>query len=199
MMTTPFTLSLFKTLRVISLLLSPLLLGSCSSIQVSQDYDATAHFNDIKTVQWLDDADQVEPKAATFAAKNPLIAKRIHQAITIELPQKGITFVDQNPTGYVTYHLETFSKKRGSQVTTSFGFGSFGRYGGFGFQTYPDGDYYDQEKLVIDLFNAEKKLIWRGISTRYIEEHLAPEELTQRIQEGVKKLLEQYPPNAAKP
>jgi len=52
---------------------------------------------------------------------------------------------------------------------------------------------------VIDLFNAEKKLIWRGISTRYIEEHLAPEELTQRIQEGVKKLLEQYPPNAAKP
>ncbi len=169
-------------------------LTGCSSIQVSQDYDETAHFSDIKAVQWLEEADQVEPKAAMFAAKNPLIAKRIRQAITNELSRKAISFVDQNPNGYVTYHVETLSKPRPNQVTTSFGFGSHGSFGGFGFQTHPDGDYYDEGKLVIDLFDDQKKLIWRGISTRYVEEHTAPEEMTQTIQEVVKKLLEQYPP-----
>lgn len=169
-------------------------LTGCSSIQVSQDYDEAAHFSEIKTVQWLKETDQVEPKAARFAAKNPLIAIRISQAIRNELSRKDISFVDQNPNGYVTYHVETLSKPRSNQVTTSFGFGSHGSFGGFGFQAYPDRDYYDEGKLVIDLFNGQKKLIWRGISTRYVEEHTAPEEMTKTIQEVVQKLLEQYPP-----
>lgn len=174
-------------------------LSGCSSIQVSQDYQANARFESIKTLQWLDEADQVEPKASTFAAKNPLIATRITQAITQQLSLKKIDVVTENPTGFVTYHVETLAKPRSSQVTTSFGFGSYGRYGGFGFQTHPDGDYYDEGKLVIDIFNAEKQLIWRGISTRYVEEHIAPEEQTKIIQEVVSKLLEQYPPTTVSP
>lgn len=193
---TSHTNRLFFSLIMVGVLFS---LSGCSSIQVSQDYDATANFSVIKTIQWLSEADQIEPKATTFAAQNPLIAKRIARAISTELNQKGITFVDKNPTGYVTYHIETVSKPRANQVTTSFGFGSYGRFGGFGFQTSPDNDYYDQGKLVIDLFNDQKKLIWRGISTRYVEEHTAPDELTKTIQEVVKKLLDQYPPKSAQP
>lgn len=174
-------------------------LTGCSSIQVSQDYDKTADFKALQTVQWLEEADQVEPKAATFSSQNPLIAKRITQAIAKELSTKGMTFVDENPTGYVTYHIETITKPRSNQVTTTFGFGSHGSFGGFGFQTHPDGDYYDEGKLVIDLFNDQKKMIWRGISTRYVEQHTAPEEMTKTIQEVVKKLLEQYPPEAVQP
>ena len=185
---------LFFSLIIVGLLFG---LNGCSSIQVSQDYDATANFSVIETVQWLDETDQIKPKAATFAAQNPLIAERITRAISAELNQKDITFVDKNPSGYVTYHVEMVSKPRTNQMTTSFGFGSYGRFGGFGFQTSPDRDYYDQGKLVIDLFNNQKKLIWRGISTRYIEEHTAPDELTETIQEVVKKLLDQYPPKTA--
>lgn len=176
------------------------LLSACSGIQVSQDYDDKANFTNIKTLQWVPDDKQIDPKATEFAKKNPLIAKRIEKAITTEMQAKGHQFVTQNPDAFITYHVGTKSKIRSQPVTTSIGFGTFGggSFGGIGIQTSPDVEQYEEGRLVIDILDKNQKLLWRGTSTTYIEDHLSSEETTELVNELVQKLLAQYPPNTTK-
>lgn len=176
------------------------LLSGCSGIQVSQDYDNEATFSNIKTLQWVPKEKQIDPKAAEFSKKNPLIAKRIEKAITNEMQAKGHQFVTENPDAFITYHVGTQSKIRSQPVTTSIGFGTFGGggYGGIGIQTSPDVEQYEEGRLVIDILDTNQKLLWRGTSTTYLEDHLSSEETTELVNEVVQKLLAQYPPDAKK-
>jgi len=172
------------------------LLSACSGIQVSQDYDDKANFSSIKTLQWVPNEKQIDPKASDFAKKNPLIAKRIEKAITDEMQAKGYHFVTQSPDAFITYHIGTQSKIRSQPVSTSIGFGTFGGggFGGIGIQTSPDVEQYEEGRLVIDILDTHQKLLWRGTSTTYLEDHLNSEETTELVNKVVQKLLAQYPP-----
>ena len=176
------------------------LLSACSGIQVSQDYDDKANFTNIKTLQWVPDDKQIDPKATEFAKKNPLIAKRIEKAIISEMQAKAYKFVTQNPDAFITYHVGTQSKVRSQPVSTSIGFGTFGGggYGGIGIQTSPDVEQYEEGRLVVDILDTNQKLLWRGTSTTYLEDHLSSEETTELVNKVVQKLLAQYPPGAQK-
>ncbi|MDG4812173.1 DUF4136 domain-containing protein [Hydrogenovibrio sp. 3SP14C1] len=176
------------------------LLSGCSGIQVSQDYDDKANFGSIKTLQWVPNDKQIDPKASDFAEKNPLIAKRVENAITNEMQAKDYKFVTQNPDAFITYHIGTKSKIRSQPVSTSIGFGTFGggSFGGIGFQTSPDVEQYEEGRLVVDILDTNQKLLWRGTSTTYLEDHLSSEETTELVNKVVKKLLAQYPPGAQK-
>ncbi len=49
-------------------------LSGCSTVQVSDDYDTSTDFSQLKTYDWLPAGDQVKPTAEEFEKKNPLIA-----------------------------------------------------------------------------------------------------------------------------
>lgn len=181
-------------------LLTSLLYG-CSSIQVSQDYAPGIQFSGLKNYQWLPADQETKPTATEFAKNNPLIAKRIKDAIRHELSLKGFSIVDQNADAFITYHISSIQKLRSSPVTTTIGFGTgFGghSFGGFGFQTGSDIDQYEQGQLIIDVLSKQGKLLWRGKSTTPLEEHASPEETTKLINEVIQKLLAQYPPDQVK-
>lgn len=182
--------------KILSALFLLFILNGCSTIQVSEDYAQNVDFNALKTYQWLPVADQVEPTAAEFEKKNPLIAQRFENAITREMQTKGYRFVTDKPQAYVTYHVGVKSKIRSTPVTTTVGFGTgfYGGYGGLGFQTEPDIQEYQQGKVVVDILNADKKLIWRGISTSDVEQHESPQQITEQVNQIIQKLLAQYPP-----
>lgn len=171
-----------------------LLLSACSSIQVSQDYDKSTDFSQLKHYQWLPTKQQTKPKASNFETQNPLIAKRIIQAVEANLNAKGTPFNADKVDAYVTYHVSTKTRVRSSPVTTSVGFGTYGRYGSVGFQTAPDIQQYEEGKLVIDIIDLKGQLLWRGTSSSIIQEHPTPEESTAKINEVVTKMLAQYPP-----
>jgi len=175
-------------------------LTGCSSIPVNQDYDASANFGAIKKVQWLPVQQQTEPTAQAFEKQNPLIAKRIRNAIQSSLAAKGIALVNDQADAFVSYRFSVESKLRTDNVRTSigFGFGHFSRHGGLMFNTAPDLYEYDEGKLVIDILDMRGNLIWRGISPSLLEEQSTPAETTQLVNDVVAKVLSQYPPKPVK-
>lgn len=172
------------------------LLAGCSSIQVSQDYDKQVDFSSYHSYLWLPEEDQVKPGAAQLQAQNRLVSQRIETAITRVLAEKGFQpSSNQNTDFYVTYHLELKDKVASRPMQTTFGFGRYGYYSGamieFG---QPDIYQYEEGQLAIDILNADKQLVWRGISRSALDGNLSPEKLTQLINEAVEKNLAQFPP-----
>ncbi|BBP43984.1 DUF4136 domain-containing protein [Thiosulfativibrio zosterae] len=179
-----------------ALILSALTLTGCSQIPVNQDYDSKATFTALTQFQWLPENQQVEPTAKSFATQNPLLAKRIENAIIQEIQAKGLTFSTESANAYVTYHVSSQSKLRTvpASTTIGFGIGSWGRYGGIGFQSGQDIQEYDEGKIQIDILDSNGQLMWRGISPTRIVEQSSPEKTTEFINEVVKKILAQFPP-----
>ena len=104
---------------------------------------------------------------------------------------------DNIPDFYVAYELKIFKKinSSGGSSGFSFGFGSFGRSGGFGVSTGNQVVEYDEIMLVIDFINTDSgDLVWRGIGTRRFWQHSKPEETTEIVNETVNKILSQFPP-----
>ncbi|MBN2866344.1 MAG: DUF4136 domain-containing protein [Thiotrichales bacterium] len=175
-------------------------LSGCSTIPVNQDYDTSANFSAIKKVQWLPVQQQTEPTAYEFQKQNPLIAKRIQNAIQNSLASRGVALVNDQADAFVTYRFSVDSKLRTDNFRTSigFGFGSFSRHGGLMLNTAPDLYEVEEGKLVIDILDMRGNLIWRGISPSLLKEQSTPAETTQLVNAVVDKILSQYPPKPIK-
>ena len=169
-------------------------LTGCSSIPINQDYDASANFSVIKKVQWLPEQQQTSPAAQAFQKQNPLIAKRIQNAIQSSLAKKGIALVNDQADAFVNYQFSVESKLRSDPFNTSIGFGSFNRHAGFMFNTRPELYEYDEGNLVIDILDMRGNLIWRGMSPSLLTEQSTPAETTNLVNRVVEKVLSQYPP-----
>lgn len=167
----------------------------CSSVPVNQDYDTSYDFSKIRSVEWLPATRQTEPKASTFEQQNPLIAKRIQNAITEQLQLKGIATRQSGlADAFVTYHYSTKRVLQADPVSTSFGFGMYSRHSGVMFRTSPDIYEYEEGRLVIDIIGRNNQLLWRGISPSRLVEQATPAETTARVNEVVASILAQYPP-----
>ena len=174
---------------------SSLFVAGGSGIPVNQDYDTSFNFSNIKSVEWLPAANQTPPKAITFEQQNPLIAKRIQTAITEQLGQKGIAMRTAGLSdAYVTYHYSSKRVLQADPVSTSFGFGVFGRHSGMMFRTSPDLYEYEEGRLVIDILSKNNQLLWRGISPSLLTEQASPQETTAKVKQIVASILAQYPP-----
>ena len=173
-------------------------LSSCSSIQVSQDYQPGADFSQYKSYEWLPENMQTKPKQATFEKQNQLIAERINSAIVGDFKKKGFSFVESGADAYVTYHIKVSTKIRSLPVTTTIGVGTYWNHGSIGMQTSPEVEQYEEGTLIVDVLDKNNKLLWRGTSTTYVEQHSDPQDTTKLVNEVVAKLLEQYPPKKKK-
>ena len=186
---------LFRTLIALAFIA---IISGCTTIPVNQDYDSSANFAAIKKVQWLPVQQQTKPTAHEFQKQNPLIAKRIQNAIQSSLSSKGVALVNDQADAFVTYHFSVDTKLRSDPFRTSFGFGTFGRHGGILFNTAPDIYEYEEGKLVIDILDMHGNLIWRGISPSLLKEQSTPTATTNLVNAVVAKVLSQYPPQPTK-
>ena len=168
-------------------------LQGCSGITVSQDYEKEYNFAGLKTFSWKPNEDN------DYGVKdNDLVDNRIREAIENELSAKSFTQVDTGkPDFYISYHVTIEQKVSSSNVSggVSIGRSSRGRYGSVGMGTGSSPSVYDQGTLLIDFTDAvNDRLIWRGISTQSVSDHLEPGESKVIINETVEKILQQFPP-----
>ena len=168
-------------------------LQACSGITVSQDYEKEYNFAGLKTFAWMPNEDN------GYGVKdNDLVDKRIRKAIETNLLAKSYRQVDSfTPDFFISYHLTVEQKIKTSGVTggVSIGRSSYGRYDGVGMSTGSDVRAYDQGKMLIDVtIPLGDKLVWRGISTQSVSEHMEPGESKVIINETVEKILSQFPP-----
>ncbi len=183
-------MSIFRNLA----LLTVLLLTACAN-PVSLDYDRNENFANYRTFSLLP---VDKHRKGDVQVDNPLLAKRIDNAVIAELTSRGYKLVDSNPDFYVTYHLavKTEIETRGSSV--SIGVGTYGYRGGIGMAYgYPGYEVYSYDKgiLTLDILTGkEKKLVWRGSTSRIVNEGATPESTDKVIKEVVLEILDNFPP-----
>lgn len=185
-------------LKFSTVLLTLLVVTSCSSIKVASDYDRNVNFNEFKTFAFF-------KPGIDKAEINDLDKRRILRAIETELLAKGFT-KSESPDLLVS--IFTKSNQRVDIYNNYWGYGAWGwgGYGPWGWGGYgPWGWGWNQPTvststegvLYIDLINANKKeLIWQGQGKGYLSQKMEKKEAL--IKEFVSKILATYPPDMTK-
>lgn len=184
-----------KKILISFILLLSVPLVSCSTIQVSEDFDPSTDFSSLKTFAWQSTEQE---KTGDIRIDNPLLDKRIRESVNRSLSEKGFQTSDQSGHDfYVAYKMTIQRRIESDNVSTGIGvgFGTYGRRGGVGISTGGSVNEYDEALIVIDIINAEdNELLWRGTSTSRVSQHSTPEKTTEAINENIEKIMAQFPP-----
>ena len=158
-----------------------LALGGCSSsMKVSTDYDRAANFAPLKTYSW-----RVEQQLP-----NPLNAQRLVDAIDANLKAKGFTKVESGGDMTVTYHAAT---DKTVDVQSFQSGGAYSCWGGC--MTSTTVTPVTLGTLIVDIVDTKSnKMLWRGSASDTVSGD--PKENEAKIQEGVHKMFEKFPPKA---
>ena len=158
-----------------------LVLGGCaSSMKVSTDYDRAANFAPLKTYSW-----RIEQQLP-----NPLNAQRLVDAIDANLKAKGFTKVESGGDMTVTYHAAT---DKSVDVQSFQSGGAYSCWGGC--MTSTTVTPVTLGTLIVDIVDTKSnKMLWRGSASDTVSGD--PKENEGKIQEGVHKMFEKFPPKA---
>ena len=166
-------------------------LSGCSSISVSRDYDETVNFKALKTFCWKD-TEQLQ--TGNPRIDNDLIDERVRAAVNRELAAKGFRLVEQDAADFqVSYFVEYKQRIGGGTVSVGMGGGSYGRYGGAGYNTGISD--YEEGHLTIDMIDpSDDKTFWRGVGRRTSYETSNPKKITKIVNQSVAGILKKFPP-----
>lgn len=174
-----------------------LFLAGCSSVRVSQDYDAKAEFSGLRTFAWQYDT---QPPSGDIRLDNSLTNSRIRSAVEQALLSAGYAKTERAAADFLVAYQHGIQQKIKSdnfQTGVGFGFGGRGRYGGIGIGTGTDVRTYNECILIIDVLEpGSGRLLWRGKGTSTVYEHVDPQKRIEKINEMVSKILGQFPPAA---
>ena len=173
--------------KILSLLVSILVLVGCSRLDVSVDYDESFDFKKAKTFA-IDNS--------MSKSQNTLFGSRATNALENELKLKNYKKVSKDDADLIfVFHA---SAKEKSDVQTSFGLSSFGGYRyGTGMMMSTTNTYeYTEGTLVVDALSPKtKKIVWRGIGVKELREKDTPAQRTEAVNKAVKKIIEKFPIN----
>jgi len=167
-----------KCLLVASLLL---LLGiGCASIQVRSDFDDQADFSQYQTFRVVD-----RPTMKSAARGNPMLDRKIAQALKEELRAKGLREVTQGPPDLlVGFHSDVKNRVSVSE--------QWYPYRWRGPRHTMTVNSYKQRTLIIDMIDrVENAVVWRGWATSAFK---SPDEAEETVRKAVAKVLKDYPP-----
>lgn len=160
---------------------------SCSTVQVTYDYDKGADFSKYKTYAYSEESqklpiDQINRRRVFDAVNNLMVSKGFSESKDCDL--------------IVDLHLKATQMVQATATTTGAGYGPY-RYGwGAGYSTTRiDYNEHTDGTMFISFVDAKtKKLVWQGIGTRTINEDLNPDRREESINYSISQILNNYPP-----
>ncbi|MDP2724571.1 MAG: DUF4136 domain-containing protein [Bacteroidales bacterium] len=177
------------------------LLYSCSSLQVTNNYDKDVDFKSFKTFSlypWDRHNDSLV---------NAYDRQTIEDAVKNEMERRGYQYVEKNGDLIVSMFVilknktdyEAYTNHYGGYAGYGGGWGFYGApwaygYGwgpGFNSTTVTSRDYV-QGTLLIDIFQLSgKKLVWQGIGTGEVDENLATRD--RNLPKHVSHIFRRFP------
>jgi hypothetical protein len=163
---------------------------SCSSTKVHFDYDRQEDFSQLRTYNFIPLPEEIR------ADVNPIVIRRIEEAIALALGDKGFNRTEASPDFLVAIHLESKDKFDVQHWGYSYapydlyyrGAGYWGS-GGISVQQYQQGT------LIIDVVKAaEKELVWRGVGTKALSPNPTPRTIERNVNQVVSKIMQSFPP-----
>ena len=165
--------------------------------EVHVDYEHACNFSTFKTYRWA-------PRPAHLAGDpfpNQLMQERIVSFVEETLAAKGIKRVETGADLLVSYDVKITAQPQFTTYTDSTGpgwgwggRGCCGWDGGWGsaFST-TETQSIVTAMLVVNMQNSrDKQLVFQGVSTDAVSAR--PEKNTRRLQRGINKMFEKYPP-----
>ncbi len=187
----------------ILLMMTLLILAGCSTYSVVTDYDNSFPFASYKIYHWADDP--IAKSSSNVLASNPLVLKRIKNAVDRELATKGYVLNNNGPVDFTlsvyagvqereryNYPPMDFSYHHG-YYHNRFGHNRLGIYDPYWWGPYVT--YYEEGTLVIDVMDQKSnELAWRGIAQGILKHYDTGKEMQQDIDGAVTKMLAGFPP-----
>ena len=168
------------------------LLSACTSLRVASDFDKDVDFKNYKTYNFYE-------KGLEKLEVNGLDKKRMMAAVDTEMQAKGFTKT-ANPDLFV--NLVVMKRERTDVYDNGFyspwgwrgGWGwGWGPYWGVGIRSF---DRYQEGLFIIDFLDPKTKMhVWHGRGDGFNLDSFKNRE--ERINEGVKEILAQYPPHSS--
>jgi hypothetical protein len=171
-----------KNLVIVLMLLS---LFSCSSIQVSYDYDKGADFTKYKTYDYTPETKELGGSTAQ------LIRERLLNSVDQEMTSRGYTKAEGGGDLLIELHIKAEKRTTATAYNTG-GYGYY-RYGNMGTTTINYDEYTDGTLFVNIVDKGTDKLIWQGRGTKTLDENASPEKRDSNIKYAVKTIFEKYP------
>jgi hypothetical protein len=182
--------------QAIAVLATALIVGACSGISTSSDYDPAVDFTKYATYTWLDtEGDDIDA----------ITDSRIKSAIDATMVAKGLQKTGANADMAVGYQVT--SAERVSYNTVNSGWGGGYGYGGYGWGGYGMGygmgtsttyeNTWQEGTLLIGMFDVESKnLVWTGTATAALDQSRSPEDRQQLVDDAVSKMMKDFPPGS---
>ena len=165
------------------------LLSSCSSLDISTDYDPTQDFSKYKTYRW---ARIKERDPNDILTKNLRLRKRVLVAVNKGLKEKGFEKLDRGKPDFIVFVHAGVQQRTNVYYHGGYYYGGWwGPSGG-----YSTVSHYKQGTLVVDIVDTEEKeLSWRGIASDVVQSYSDPEALQEELDYVISIMLEDFPPN----
>lgn len=167
--------------------------GCIPSILADSTYDRSVDFQVYRSFALL------EPEMANTSADpnlyEPLLDRRMRDAIAAELVKKGMTLDAENPDLLVAYDVSV--AQEAATALPEFGyaywFGYRFNYNTTDFPNYRQVAEYKPGTMLIDLVSAStNELLWRGVAEGEI---LVTQTDESKIRRSIISILSLYPPN----
>jgi hypothetical protein len=178
------------------IVLAALVLVGCSTVRVQTDFDPGADFVSYKSFAWLPG-----PPRTTGNPRidNPLLDKRIRNAVTRKLELQGYVATDVSSADMlVGYHISLEKKLKVTNVNDYYGYGHRG-YRGWGHSmgtSRTTVSEYEMGTLIIDLVDRRRnELVWRGFGETRINRYPTPEKAEKKVKIVVGAILIKFPPH----
>ena len=175
-----------KAIKFLPLILL-FIVGSCSSVRVTSDYDTATDFTKYKTFAFY-------KKGIDKVDISDLDKRRILKAVEYELVAKGFV-KSENPDLLVNIFTKSRQKVDVYNNNVYFGWHPwyYGPNHGMHISRYTEGT------LFIDLIDANKKeLVWQGIGSGALNTSGNVVKKEERIKEFVAEIMAKYPPELEK-
>ncbi|MDO9577645.1 MAG: DUF4136 domain-containing protein [Candidatus Cloacimonadales bacterium] len=178
-----------KAIKLAALVLIVLSFLGCSTIYVAYDYDVEADFSKYHTFRWAKDVDN----KSNSIFDNPLMDKRLKNALNLELENKGYEKTDQNADFILAYEQASHMEEDVYVSHYSHGW----RHHGFGFGlTNVSKDRYMEGMITLKIYDGETdELIWQGWASGI---RIDVENIAEIINETAQKFVEKFPPSRNK-
>ena len=160
-----------------------LFLSACSTMQIRDDYDASYDFSKVKRFAVVH-----KPKAG----ENPLVAKRIEEALYKVLERKGFKPSDPKNADLVfLFHTDVTNK---TQIYTDYQMVGYGRYGAMVVSS-PRSYNYEEGRLIVDAYDPKRNgVVYRSEVIDELRYKKTPQERRRYIDAVITEALENFPP-----
>lgn len=164
-----------------------LLVGACSGISTTTDWDPAVDFSKFSTYEWVD----------TDAQVDNITSSRIRQAVDSVMVSKGF---EETANADLAIGYQVSTAERRSLNTMNTGWGGGYRYGGWGMgmgTSTTTESVWQEGTLILGIFDTgTQNLVWTGTATTDIDPSRSPAERQRTIGEGVSKMMANFPPGS---